>query len=90
MPGYARPVAQFEGRELLRSWIERSGRNQKQAAEYLGISEGFLSQWLSGKRRPSLEVAFDLEAKTGVPARSWTLTAVSKIDQAGRGNGSKR
>lgn len=86
MPGYARRVLELEGRQLLRDWIERSTRTQRQAADFIGVHEVLLAQWLRGTRRPSLEIAFDVEAKTGVPARSWTLSRLSKMKMAGRGD----
>lgn len=87
MPGYARRVVELEGRHLLQDWIERTHRNQAQAAQFLGVSEMLLSQWLRGQRRPGIEIAFDVEDKTGVPARSWTLSGLSKLKMAGRGEG---
>lgn len=86
MPGYARPVVALEGRHLLKDWLTRSHRNQAQGADFLGVSEMLVSQWLRGVRRPSLELGFEIEDKTGVPARSWTLSGLSKSKMAGRGD----
>lgn len=81
MPGLAR----VHGRKLLRAWIDRSNfENQEKAAKALGYTAGFLSQLLTGERKPSLEVALDLWEKTGVPVTSWVLSRVSKTEKQGQ------
>lgn len=59
------------GRELLEAWRLRSKQNQKTLAASLGVSEGYLSQILSGKRRPKLELLHAIQALSGVPVSSW-------------------
>jgi len=50
-----------------------SSRPQLDVAQKLGVSQAYLSQLLSGQRRPSLELAVHIEQMTGgaVPATSW-------------------
>lgn len=72
------------GPELLRAWIDRSKVTQRQAAAVIGISEAKLSEYLSGKVRPGLTVAVRIEDATGVSARSWQLTRLSKTRSARR------
>jgi transcriptional regulator with XRE-family HTH domain len=66
------------GRELLAAWIDRSKFTQRQAAGFIGITEGKLSLYLSGRARPGVDVVLRIEDATGVPARSWTLSGLSK------------
>lgn len=71
------------GREQLKAWIRRSKLTQVAAAAELGVAPPILSQWLHGVRTPNLTKAFELEEKTGVPARSWMLSDVSKTTSRG-------
>ncbi|MCR9236181.1 MAG: helix-turn-helix domain-containing protein [Alphaproteobacteria bacterium] len=50
-----------------------SVRPQLDVSRQLGVSQAYLSQLLSGQRRPSLELAVRIEQMTGgtVPASSW-------------------
>jgi transcriptional regulator with XRE-family HTH domain len=50
-----------------------SSRPQLDVAQKLGVSQAYLSQLLSGQRRPSLELAVHIEQMTGgaVPTTSW-------------------
>lgn len=50
-------------------------RTQRDLARSLGVSESFLSELLSGKRRVSLEMALKLEQETGVPIRDFAQVA---------------
>lgn len=49
---------------------DRHGQQRAFSAR-TGISESTLSLILSGVRRPSLDVAVQLEAATGIPAREF-------------------
>lgn len=59
--GFAHPLA---------AWLEARSLGRSVFADQIGISESFLSQVLSRKRRPSLEVAVKIERATDgqVPA----------------------
>lgn len=59
---------------MLDAWRLRSKQNQRALAVALGISDGYLSQILSGLRRPKLELLLRIEALTGVPVSSWVDT----------------
>ncbi len=67
------------GRTLLRAWLARSKQNQRQFAKAIGVSDGYLSQILSGLRRPKLELLIHIEALTGVPVGAWADTKRSKL-----------
>lgn len=59
------------GRALLADWLRKSHTNQRDFAQRLRISDGYLSQILSGLRRPKLELLTLIEHITGVPVSSW-------------------
>lgn len=58
-------------RIMLRNIVENSGLRQKVWAEQLGVSQAYLSELMSGAKRPSLELAVRIEEATGLPVRSW-------------------
>lgn len=55
------------------SYITQSGLRPAIWASRFGISRGYLSDIMSGKKRPGLDLAFRIERETkgGVPASSW-------------------
>lgn len=61
--------------QQLRDWIDRRGFNQVEAADRLGMTEGFISFLLNGHRRPSLAMAVKIEESTGIPASAWVKSA---------------
>ena len=70
------------GRERLRDWMDRSKLNQTETSRLLGFDPVFLSQILTGKRRPGLDNAIAIERVTGISVESWTLTDVSELHGA--------
>lgn len=44
---------------------------QKEAAEYFGYHETYISQLLSGARTPGLENAVHIERMSGIPVEAW-------------------
>lgn len=69
------------GRRLLKDWLARSRKTQKELAAKIGVTEGYLSQILSGLRRPKLETLIAIQAETGVPLESWVATRDGKSDR---------
>ncbi len=61
----------MHGRQRLREWLRRSLMSQRDFAAKISVSDGYLSQMLSGNRRPKLEMLMTIEAETGVPVESW-------------------
>lgn len=63
------------GREQLHAWIGRRFQNvrgkQREAARLLGVDQSYLSQILSGVRRPGLDTAIRFERATGIPVEAW-------------------
>lgn len=53
--------------------IKASGMSRSEWAARLGVSKSYLSELENGKKRPSLEVAVEIERLTdgAVPAASW-------------------
>lgn len=80
-------ITRMTGRELLAAWIERSRFNQRQAADFIGVTAGKLSLYLTGRARPGVDVVLRIEDATGVPARSWTLSGLSKTAEVGQARG---
>jgi transcriptional regulator with XRE-family HTH domain len=83
-------VGKPHGRQLLRAWLERSVKQQNELARELGITDAYLSQALTGARRPKLEILVEIERVTGVPVESWVEIDDADLDdeRAGGGNGS--
>jgi len=59
-----------EGRRLLLELVARCERTQ--LAERLDITPCLLGHYCTGRKRPSLDVAGDLE-REGIPMKSWTV-----------------
>lgn len=66
------------GRERLIAWLRKSGLKQYELAEEVRITAAYLSQVLSGVRRPSLPIAVRIQDRTGVTVESWVETARGK------------
>lgn len=69
-PRIGRPV---ERRSKLGEWVDAHGWTRQQVAEALGIAFGTATRFCSGARRPSLEMAIQIEDLTdgAVSVRSW-------------------
>jgi len=77
------------GREQLAAWRERSKLKQYELARLLEITDAYLSQVLSGKRRPSLLIAVRIERETGIPVSSWVPTRLGKAKAAAKSPAAK-
>ena len=72
-----------KGRHLLNAWRERSKLTQTELAEALKVSNGYMSQILTGKRTPTnLPFLMRIEALTGVPPSSWVDTKRGKSEKS--------
>lgn len=74
----------MSGREQLRAWLVRSAMQDKELAQLLGISRAYLSQLLSGVRRPGLDIAESINTLTGVPMASWADKSLSTLGRPTR------
>lgn len=45
--------------------------SSKRLAKLLGCDSSLISLWITGRRRPSLEMARKLEKETKIPMRAW-------------------
>jgi transcriptional regulator with XRE-family HTH domain len=73
---------QKSGAERLAEYRDKFDYKQREIAELLEIDDAYVSQLLSGKRRPGLELAVRIEARTGIPAESWLLTGIGRSKRA--------
>jgi transcriptional regulator with XRE-family HTH domain len=62
------------GRQRLAKYVERSKQKQYEVAQDLRITESYLSQVLSGRRRPGLDIAVRIETLTGIPVSAWAAS----------------
>lgn len=71
-----------DGAQQLREWIDRRGVTDRDAAKIIGLNHTFLSNLVTGKRRPGLVNALKVERATGIPVEAWTPTTVGKNRKA--------
>lgn len=53
--------------QLIRQFLEQQNLTQEDFAERVGVSQGVVSHWLSGKKRPSLDNLLAMAEVTGHP-----------------------
>lgn len=68
---YLALVSNFPANERLVQWLGRTKQTQYDLADSLGISQGQVSSIVTGRRKPSLDVAAKIERLAGIPAASW-------------------
>jgi transcriptional regulator with XRE-family HTH domain len=69
---------------MFAEFIRTSGQTRSQWAGRLGISPSYLSDILNGKKRPALDLAFQIENETAgaVPVGCWRKDAPPKEEDA--------
>lgn len=57
----------------LSTYLAETGQSHAEFARRLGVTDSAVWRWAHGKRKPGIEVAFDIERLTAgaVPAASW-------------------
>lgn len=70
-----KPRVMAFGAELLRRAIEQRGWSLSEAEQYLGLSRGYVSRLLRGRRTAGRDVALKLEREFGIGLSSWTEAA---------------
>lgn len=65
-PEYRTARTQMELYNQAHKFMEKSGKNQSQLAEYLGVSKGYISQLLNGDYDHRLSKFFELSLAFGV------------------------
>jgi len=78
------------GPDQLRDWMHRRRFLQREAADYLGFDETFVSHLVNGKRTPGLDNAIIMERKTGIPVEAWLSDGEDKSGMAGSDDAKKR
>ena len=72
----------------LLQWLERSHTQRCELAARLnegrGISRPYMTQILSGLRRPGLHLMLEIQSMTGIPVNAWAQKSVSESAQSGR------
>lgn len=56
---------------------------QREAAEYFGWHETYVSQILNGHRVPGLDNAVEIERMTGIPVEAWVSSTLDKSAVSG-------
>lgn len=67
----------LDGSAQLAGYLRRKNLSQAEAARRVGVSEPYISQILSRKRRPSLSVATRIEDEFDIPARDFAQKEVA-------------
>ena len=69
------------GAEQLKDWMHRRRFMQREAAEYFGWDETYVSQLVNGRRSPGLENAIAIERLTGIPVEAWSSSSLDTSDE---------
>jgi transcriptional regulator with XRE-family HTH domain len=65
----------------LARWIDKTERgNREKVAMELGITRKYLDRLCRSERRPSLALALNIEAKTGIKVAQWGTVAAHSAD----------
>jgi transcriptional regulator with XRE-family HTH domain len=64
-----------QGAVRLRQRIRLAGYTEQQASAVLGVSPQQVSNYLTGRSRPGLDMAFAIQDRFRVPVRAWTAPA---------------
>lgn len=64
-----------KGQVVLEYKLRKRGWSQSQLALTLGVNSGQVNHWLSGKRRPGLRWAVELERLLDIPTEYWLQAA---------------
>lgn len=71
------------GPKQFADWMARrwplSARKAREAAEYFGWDESFISQLLNGVRRPGLINAIRIERMSGIPVEAWVPSQLDNL-----------
>jgi len=62
------------GAAELRDWMARRGFSQREAADYIDVSESFYSLLINEKHRAGLTLALRIQDRTGIPVHVWADT----------------
>jgi transcriptional regulator with XRE-family HTH domain len=68
--------------ERLKEYRDKHFENDYEMADLLDLTRAHFSQIINGVRRPGLDTAAKIEARTGIPASSWVDTEKSEQKHA--------
>jgi plasmid maintenance system antidote protein VapI len=75
------------GPEQLKDWMHRRRFMQREAADYFGWHETYISHLIAGARTPGLDNAVTIERLTGIPVEAWVPSEMDKLETVGSDNG---
>lgn len=82
------------GAEQFKDWMDRrwplSSRKAREAAEYFGWDETFISHIIRGVRTPGLANAIQIERKSGIPVEAWVSSELDESDESVPAKSGKR
>ncbi len=61
--------------ERLLQWLGRTRQTQYELAESIGVSQGYVSGIITGRHKPSLDIAAKIERVAGIPASAWATAS---------------
>lgn len=53
--------------QMVRRWCEQKDLTQEEFGDELGVTQGTVSLWFTGKKRPSLDNLISISALTKIP-----------------------
>jgi len=66
------------GQARLLRWLERSGLNRHEFSQLIHADPSTVTKILSGIRRPSFDIAVQIEMETGIPVKAWASRRTDK------------
>lgn len=63
-------IAKMKKADIIKDWLERNRKKQKELASELGVSEATISKIISGERHPGWRLALKMSRVLGVPMES--------------------
>lgn len=73
-----------KGAARLRVWLDKHKMTQREFAAFAQMHWSYVNHLLAGKKKPSLAVAVNLHALTGIPTDCWATPGESAADAARR------
>lgn len=69
--------------QQLRTYLSANSETQKAFAKRVSVSPSHLSEIISGRKRPSLDIALAISRETGgeIPAEAWRSDPISGADE---------
>ncbi len=65
--------------EIIRNAVKKTGMTQQNFAKKIDVGESMISQWISGKRNPSLNTLKKISRETDVPLKLFLDACVGNV-----------